>query len=73
MTIDITMDILMNKVFVIIAISFRPRVYQKGSIVVTLVYQPICLSIYSLLNISDTVHYFFLIFRMKLGYLRVQN
>ena len=47
---------------------FGPRVYQRGSLVIVLVRPLISLSLGRPLNISETVHCFFLIFCMKLGH-----
>ena len=61
-------------------VYFGPRVYPRGSLVITLVRQSVgpsvCLSVRlsvgpsarPSLNISETAHWFFLIFCMKLGY-----
>ena len=50
---------------------FGRQVYQKGSLVITSVVRPcVCPSVRPSLNISETAHWFFLIFCLNLGHLK---
>ena len=49
-------------------INFGPRVYPRGSYVITHVRPSVGPSVRPSLNISETVNWFFLIFCVKLGH-----